>query len=60
LERSCNRIFHPANEAEEYATMELSTTDMRIVPLAPSNDTRIDILRQGAKEIIAISEGYRE
>jgi transposase-like protein len=48
----CNRIFQLANEAEEYATMEFSTSDMRIVPLAPSKDVLTDILRQGAQQLL--------
>jgi putative transposase len=42
-----------ANEAEEYATMEFSTNEMRVVPLPGSKDVLTDILRQGAQQLLA-------
>jgi transposase-like protein len=42
-----------ANEAEEYATMEFSTSEQRIVPLPGSKDVLTDILRQGAQQLLA-------
>src|SRR4051794_5910856 len=42
----------PANEAEEYATMEFSTEETRIVPLPQSKDLLTDILRQGAQQLL--------
>ena len=42
-----------ANEAEEYATMEFTTSEMRVVPLPVSQDVLNDILRQGAQQLLA-------
>lgn len=42
-----------ANEAEEYATMEFSTSEQRIVPLPGSKDVLTDILRRGAQQLLA-------
>ena len=42
-----------ANEAEEYATMEFSTSEQRMVPLPGSKDVLTDILRQGAQQLLA-------
>jgi putative transposase len=41
-----------AHEAEEYATMEFSTEEMRIVPLPQSKDVLTDILREGAQQLL--------
>jgi putative transposase len=43
----------PANEAKEYATMDCSTSDVRIVPLPQAQDVLTDILRQGAQQLLA-------
>src|SRR3954452_22986418 len=42
-----------ANEAEEYPAMSQSTTKIRIVPLAPSQDVLTDLLRDGARRMLA-------
>ena len=42
-----------AHEAEEYPAMSQSTTDIRIVPLAPSQDVLTDLLRDGARRLLA-------
>jgi putative transposase len=42
-----------AHEAEEYPAMSQSTTDLRIVPLAPSQDVLTDLLRDGARRLLA-------
>src|SRR3954469_25784866 len=42
-----------ANEAEEYPAMVQSTTEIRIVPLAPSQDVLTDLLRDGARRLLA-------
>ena len=42
-----------AHEAEEYPAMSQSTTEIRIVPLAPSQDVLTDILRDGARRLLA-------
>jgi len=42
-----------ATEAEEYATMEFSTSEQRFVPLPGSKDVLTDILRQGAQQLLA-------
>src|SRR3954465_2949955 len=42
-----------ANEAEEYPAMSQSTTEIRIVPLAPSQDVLTDLLRDGARRLLA-------
>src|SRR5947209_2033623 len=42
-----------AHEAEEYPAMSESTTDIRIVPLPPSQDVLTDILRDGARRLLA-------
>src|SRR5919107_5155553 len=42
-----------AHEAEEYPAMSQSTTDLRIVPLATSQDVLTDLLRDGARRLLA-------
>ena len=42
-----------AYEAEEYPAMSQSTTEIRIVPLAPSQDVLTDLLRDGARRLLA-------
>src|SRR3954470_24912768 len=47
------RAHHMAHEAEEYPAMSQSTTEIRIVPLAPSQDVLTDLLRDGARRLLA-------
>src|SRR4051794_32101881 len=42
-----------AHEAEEYPAMNESTTDIRIVPLAKGPDVLTEILRDGARRLLA-------
>src|SRR3954465_2218723 len=42
-----------ANEAEEYPAMSQSTTEIPIVPLAPGQDVLTDLLRDGARRLLA-------
>src|ERR1700748_1934265 len=42
-----------ANEAEEYPAMSQSTTEIRIVPLATGQDVLTDLLRDGARRLLA-------
>jgi putative transposase len=42
-----------AHEAEEYPAMNESTTDIRVLPLAPSHDVLTDLLRDGARRLLA-------
>jgi transposase-like protein len=42
-----------AHEAEEYPAMSESTTASPIVPLAPSQDVLTDLLRDGARRLLA-------
>jgi putative transposase len=42
-----------AHEAEEDPAMSQSTTEIRIVPLAPSQDVLTDLLRDGARRLLA-------
>jgi transposase-like protein len=42
-----------AHGAEEYPAMSESTTDIRIVPLAPDRDVLTDLLRDGARRLLA-------
>ena len=42
-----------AHEAEEYPAMSQSTTEIRIVPLAPTQDVLTDLLRDGARRLLA-------
>src|ERR1700733_5407463 len=47
------RAHHEAHEAEEYPAMSQSTTEIRIVPLAPTQDVLTDLLRDGARRLLA-------
>src|SRR4051812_27451914 len=42
-----------AHEAEEYPAMSESTTDIRIVPLPTGQDVLTDLLRDGARRLLA-------
>src|SRR5918993_5573145 len=42
-----------AHEAEEYPAMNESTTDIRIVPLPTGQDVITEILRDGARRMLA-------
>ncbi len=42
-----------AHEAEEYPAMNESTTDIRIVPLPTGHDVLTDLLRDGARRLLA-------
>ena len=42
-----------AHEAEEYPAMSQSTTDIRIVPLPTGQDVLTDLLRDGARRLLA-------
>src|SRR4051812_4623821 len=42
-----------AHEAEEYPAMTESTTEVRIVPLAEGQDVLTDLLRDGARRLLA-------
>jgi putative transposase len=42
-----------AYEAEEYPAMNESTTDIRIVPLPTGQDVITEILRDGARRMLA-------
>jgi putative transposase len=47
------RFTNRADAAQEYATMDCSTTDVRIVPLPQAQDVLTDVLRQGAQQLLA-------
>src|SRR3954470_1619335 len=47
------RAHHLAHEAEEYPAMSQSTTDIRIVPLPTGQDVLTDLLRDGARRMLA-------
>src|SRR3954451_22111024 len=47
------RAHHLAHEAEEYPAMSQSTTEIRIVPLPKGQDVLTDILRDGARRMLA-------
>src|SRR3954454_10588159 len=47
------RAHHLAHEAEEYPAMSQSTTDIRIVPLPQGQDVLTDLLRDGARRMLA-------
>src|SRR3954470_17254341 len=47
------RAHHLAHEAEEYPVMTESTTDIRIVPLPTGHDVLTDLLRDGARRMLA-------
>src|SRR5262249_35277243 len=49
----CIEVHQRATAAQEYATMSLSTTDVRLVPLPQSQDVLTDVLRQGAQQLLA-------
>src|SRR5512135_1974491 len=42
-----------AHEAEEYPAMSESTTDIRIVPLASGQDVLTEVIREGARRMLA-------
>src|SRR4028119_102890 len=42
-----------AHEAEEYPAMQQSTTDIRIVPLPQGQDVLTEVLRVGARRLLA-------
>jgi putative transposase len=42
-----------AHEAEEYPAMNESTTDIRIVPLPAGQDVLTEVLRDGARRMLA-------
>src|SRR5437764_15147940 len=42
-----------AHEAEEYPAMSGSTTDIRIVPLPTGQDVLTEVLRDGARRLLA-------
>src|SRR6478752_4108638 len=42
-----------AHKAEEHPAMNQSTTEIRIVPLAPTQDVLTDLLRDGARRLLA-------
>src|ERR1700733_13907944 len=47
------RAHHMAHEAEEYPAMNESTTDIRIVPLPTGQDVLTEVLREGARRMLA-------
>ena len=47
------RAHHVAHEAEEYPAMSQSTTEIRIVPLPKGQDVLTEILRDGARRMLA-------
>jgi putative transposase len=47
------RAHHEAHEAEEYPAMSQSTTEIRIVPLPNGQDVLTDLLRDGARRMLA-------
>src|SRR5262245_43297846 len=47
------RFTKRADAAQEYATMDFSTADVRIVPLPQAQDALTDVLRQGAQKLLA-------
>src|SRR5262245_55926649 len=47
------RAHQLAHQAEGYPAMSVSTTDVRIVPLPTSQDTLTDLLRDGARRMLA-------
>ena len=47
------RAHQLAHEAEEYPAMSESTTDIRIVPLPQGQDVLTEILRDGARRMLA-------
>jgi len=47
------RAHHLAHEAEESPAMSQSTTEIRIVPLPTGQDVLTDLLRDGARRMLA-------
>jgi putative transposase len=47
------RFTKRADAAQEYATMDFSTADVRIVPLPQAQDVLTDVLRHGAQKLLA-------
>jgi transposase-like protein len=47
------RFTKRADAAQEYATVSLSTTEARIVPLPQAQDVLTDVLRRGAQQLLA-------
>src|SRR4051812_22104923 len=47
------RAHHVAHEAEEYPAMTESTTDIRIVPLPNGQDVLTEVIREGARRMLA-------
>jgi putative transposase len=47
------QAHHLAHEAEEYPAMNESTTDIRIVPLPTGQDILTEVLRDGARRMLA-------
>src|SRR4051795_428298 len=47
------RAHHLAHEAEEHPAMNQSTTEIRIVPLPKGQDVLTDLLRDGARRMLA-------
>src|SRR3984957_11868688 len=47
------RAHHEAHEAEESPAMSQSTTEIRIVPMVASQDVLTDLLRDGARRLLA-------
>src|SRR3954452_4952043 len=48
-----SQTHQTAHEAEEYPAMQQSTTDIRIVPLPRGQDVLSEILRDGARRLLA-------
>jgi hypothetical protein len=48
-----------AHEAEEDPAMNESTTDIRIVPLPKGQDVLTEVLRDGARRMLARQQGGR-
>src|SRR3954469_8512490 len=48
-----SQTHQTAYEAEEYPAMSESTTDIRIVPLPKGQDVLTDLLRDGARRMLA-------
>jgi putative transposase len=49
----CIEVHQRADAAQEYATMDRSTREVRIVPLPQPQDVLTDLLRQGAQKMLA-------
>jgi putative transposase len=47
------RFTKRAHEAQEYATMDFSTDDVRIVPMPQAQDVLTEVLCQGAQQLLA-------